>query len=280
MKTFVRASVLLALVGAVDLAGQERRYGLEVSTPAAEGLDTAKLRSLVARAKETNSSALVILKNGKLVLEWYEPTRRPIDATTVTPSVVSMLVGQLIDARKLDLDTPVSAFYPEWKEGHGARITVRHLLSHTSGLHPDPNSEKLEATGDFVGAALSSAIDQEPGSFFRYNNNGVNLLAGVASQAAGTRIDDFARSSLFQPLGVTEFTWSSDAVGTSLGMSGLQIHAVDLAKLGQLMLNGGVWDGKRLISSEWIAKSVEPGQPYQATHGLLWRLYYDRGQLK
>ena len=264
-------------LASADLLGQEKRYGLDVSTPAAEGLDTAKVRRLTERAQETNSSALVILKNGKLVLEWYGLERQPIDAERLTAPVLSMLVGQLIDARKLVLDTVVSAFYPEWKEGRAAKISVRHLLTQTSGLHWQPNPETLESTGDYVEAALSSAIPHEPGSFYVSNSNGLNLLAGVASMAAAARLDEFARNSLFQPLGITEFSWASDAVGSSLGMAGLHLHAVDLAKLGQLMLDGGVWNGKRLISGEWIERSLEPSQ--LSGHGLLWRLYYARGGL-
>jgi CubicO group peptidase (beta-lactamase class C family) len=87
-------------------------------------------------------------------------------------------------------------------------------------------------------------------------------------------IDQFAKTSLFKPLGITEFVWTKDRAGNPHGMAGLQIHAVDLAKLGQLMLNDGVWAGARLLSSDWIHMSTKPGQPYNPTNGLLWWLYY------
>lgn len=269
----------MALTAPVRLSAQGNSprilHGLELGDAYTEGLDTAAMRLLVERARATNSSALVVLKNGKLVLEWYAHPRQPIEAMSATKSIVSMGLGHLIDQGKLKLDQPVHTLFPEWKEGRRSSITVHHLMNHTSGLQAEVTTEKIYASPDFVQHALKSEIIHEPGRVFFYNNSALNLLAGIAGKAAGEPLDKYLGKSLFAPLGITDFDWTKDQAGNPHGMSGLQIHAVDLAKLGQLMLNRGEWQGKQLLSRTWVEQSVRPGQPYNPTNALLWWLVFD-----
>ncbi len=253
--------------------------GLTTSTPEAEGLDPAALARLLKESEESHSSGLVLLRHGKLVGQWYfGGTSRRIEAMSATKSVVSLAVGLLLDEGKLaSIDEPVATFFPEWRQTPKARITVRHLLNHTSGLYTRRTTEAIYASKDFVRFALDTRVDAEPGTTFVYNNSATNLLAGVITAAAGEPLDEYLRRRLFEPLGIEDVTWSRDPSGNRHGMSGMQIHPVDFAKIGQMMLDGGVWQGRRVVSQEWITQSTQgPSQPRDPTCGLLWWLEADR----
>ena len=217
----------------------------------------------------------MIVKNGKLIGEWYFGKRRaPIESMSATKSIVSLAIGHLIDSSKIkSLDEPVYSFYPEWKQGRKKQITLRHLLNHTSGLQADRTTEEIYQSPDFVKLALSAELASDPGSKFFYNNKATNLLAGIVKVASGKRLDEYLRDEIFAPLGITEFSWTLDKSGNPHGMSGLQIHALDLARIGQMLLDEGTWDGKQIVSKKWIDESTSPGQPFDPGCGLLWWLF-------
>lgn len=244
---------------------------LESSDPIDEGLDLDALDALYQRAEEANSDALVILRNGKLVLEEHFGTDDgPIESMSVTKSIVNLALGHLIDAGTIEsLDTPVYTFYPEWKQGKKQTITVRHLLSHTSGLQTGRTTEEIYASPDFVQLALCAELAWEPGEGFFYNNKAVNLLAGIVERASGQKLDAYLGEHVFAPLGITEFTWTKDPAGNPHAMSGLQIRPADLARLGQLMLDEGRWGDEQVLSAEWVRESTR-AQDLYGRCGLLW----------
>ncbi|HZS39203.1 MAG TPA: serine hydrolase [Polyangia bacterium] len=245
---------------------------------AKEGIDPAALKELVDAAEKSKSSSLVVVKNGKLIGEWYfGGAARPIETMSATKSIVSLAVGRLLDDGKLkSLDQPIHELFPEWKQGRKKLITLRHLLNHTSGLQAQPTTgEEIYPAPDFVKLALAAELDGDPGARFFYNNKAVNLLAGVVAAAAGKPLDEYAREVLFAPLGITDWKWTRDRAGNPHAMAGLRLRAIDLAKIGVLLADGGTWQGKRVISKSWIDESTKPGQAYVARCGLLWWLVFE-----
>ncbi len=242
--------------------------------PGLDRVDSAALARLVEAAENSRTSALVVLHDGELVGSWYDPGgARRIESMSVTKSVVSLAVGRLLALGKVEsLDVPVARFYPEWEAGPRAQITLRHLLNHTSGVDSPMPTTPIYRSDDFVRFALEAELTAEPGTEVRYNNNATNLLAGIIGVASGRRMDRFIGEELFAPLGITDFTWTLDSSGNPHGMAGLQIHAVDLARLGQLALQDGVWEGERLLPSGWISESFAPGSELARSVGLLWWL--------
>src|SRR5262249_47868467 len=115
----------------------------------------------------------------------------------------------------------------------------------------------------------------DPGTRWDYNNKAVNLLAGIVQKASGRRMDIYLRAELFRPLGIRNFFWTLDRAGNPHGMSGLQILPNDFAKIGQLVLNKGVWAGIQLIKESWFEVSMRPGTPTRPDYGLLWWLISD-----
>jgi CubicO group peptidase (beta-lactamase class C family) len=243
--------------------------------PADVGIDLAALERLKKRAEQAGSDAVVVVKDGKIVADWtFDKPAGPIEAMSATKSVVNLAIGRLIDQKKiLSIDQRVSDFYPEWKQGRKRAITIRQLLNHTSGLQNNPITTEIYASPDFVQFALAAELSDEPGARFAYNNKAVNLLAGIVQKASGRRMDIYIGEEIFKPLGITDFTWSLDSAGNPHGMAGLQIRAVDSAKIGQMMLDGGAWRGTRVVSEDWVRLSTgQPGQPHDPTCGLLWWL--------
>jgi CubicO group peptidase (beta-lactamase class C family) len=222
---------------------------------------------------------VVIVKDGKLVADWtFGKPEGPIEAMSATKSIVSLAIGSLIDQGKIkSLDQPVSDFYPEWKRGRKRQITIRHLLNHTSGLENKPITREIYDSPDFVQFALAAELGDDPGSRFSYNNKAVNLLAGIVLKTSGRRMDTYIGEEIFKPMAITQFQWSLDPAGNPQAMAGLQIRAIDLAKIGQMMLDGGKWKETRIVSEEWVRISTsQPGQGLAPTCGLLWWLIPDR----
>src|SRR5262249_41207844 len=141
----------------------------------------------VARARETHSDALVVLRDGKRVGEWnFTRSREPIEAMSDTKSIVSLAIGRLIDSGKLrSLDQPVCELYPKWKQSGKKAITIRHLLTQRSGLATRRTTEDIYSQRNFVRYALAAPLESLPGEHWVYNNRAMNLLAGVVQRASG-----------------------------------------------------------------------------------------------
>ena len=248
------------------------------SAPAApREVSATRLARLVESARETASSALVVIQDGEVLGEWsFSDNRAPIQTMSITKSVLALLVGCLVDRDELAPSTPVVAHFPEWKGERQAKVTVAHLLAHTSGIEEGERTSDIYASESFVRHALEKPIVHEPGTHYEYGNRASNLLSGVIARAAGKPTDALARECLFEPLGIRRFSWSHDRAGAAHGLAGLHLLPRDLAKLGELVLAGGSWMGRRVISADWIRRVTEEPAPVQPAHrrlsGLWWLL--------
>jgi len=243
------------------------------STPGARSLAPApipagRVEALVRRAAQNDSTALVIWKEGELVLErWFDGEPRPIESMSITKSVTALAIGRLVTDGRLDsIDRPLSDWYPQWREGPKSGITLRHLLAHTSGL--DPWFDRLRAE-DPVAAVLDSPLVSSPGTRFEYNNAAIILLPAVVHRISGKPMDELVRDEIFAPLGIRDFSWARAPNGIPYANAGLQIRPADLARIGELLRNRGTWRGHEILSSAWIDEMLRPGT-VEPTYGLLW----------
>lgn len=253
------------------------------------GISAHALNHLLARARATESDALVIVKDDRLVTAAWTPAgHEPVELMSVTKIFLSLAVGLVWDDGKIEsLDQTVCDFFPEWKaDPLKSRVTIRNILTHTSGIQSNPTTEEIYATRDFVKLALDATMSDAPGTRFSYNNKAANLLAGLVEKAAGRKLDDFLKQRLFTPMGITDFKWQRDPAGNPHGMAGLRMRATDLAKIGQLMLHRGIWNGKRLLSERYVTEATtDQFREHYATKnnrrltapemGLLWWLKFD-----
>ena len=263
--------------------------GWRTGTLAGQGLDADAIAECLARIRDgeyKNLHSFLIARRGILVLEEYfagtDGWRGQVvfdkdrlhDTRSVSKSVTSALVGIAIDKGFIDsVDVPMHQFFPDYSAHITAekkQITLRHLLTMTSGFSWDqsgahksepgsPNSEaQMENSDDFIGYVLSADMSDEPGERFNYNSGCAILLAGIIKKVSGLHADAFANEYLFGPLGIRQSDWWRTKTGLPQTHAGLRLRPRDLAKIGQLYLDRGVWNGVEVLPAEWIEDSVSP----------------------
>lgn len=234
---------------------------------------------------EANVHAIVVRHHGRLVYERYfrgedERYGEPLglvsyDASTkhdlrsITKSVVSLLVGIAIDRGWIrHVDLPVLSAFPEYGDlqaSAASALTLRHLLTMSSGLdwnealpysNPRNSERRMNDAPDRSRFVLEQPAVHTPGGLFCYNGGLTTLLAEFVERAAGRPLDVFASEVLFEPLGIADVEWLRYPDGTPNATSGLRMRAPDVAKFGQLMLDGGAWAGRQIVSSAWVQEST------------------------
>ena len=248
-------------------------------TKAQGSVDQAKLSALLSAAEKTHSESVIIYQNNQLVTEKYfglGSVDKKIEAMSCTKSIVGLAVAcMLSDGLLEDINTPVHQFYPEWNQGRKKLITVKHLVHMSSGIQNVPNASlEIYPSPDFVQLALAAELSHEPGEVFSYNNKSLNLMAGVIEKITGKRMDQYIGERLFAPLGITDFTWTLDDAGNPHVMAGCQIRPADFAKLGLLVINQGLFQGKEIIKAQMIEAMLKASEQSQV-YGMLWWLDYE-----
>lgn len=234
------------------------------------------LQEIKQQAIEKKSDSVLIMQGNQQLLSYFSTdVEQPIELMSAYKSIVAIAIGRLLFTGQLaSLDEPIYRFYPEWQQGSKSKITVRHLLSHTSGLQNVNNAgEEIYPSPDVIKLALAAELLEQPGTVARYNNKAVNLLAGIIEQASGMRMDKFIITELFAPLQIHRYKFYYDQAGNPHAMAGLELTASDAAKFGLLIANNGIWGSESLLSKEYIAEMLAQGQPFESRMGLLWWRY-------
>ncbi len=242
------------------------------SQTANDTLDKIKQRSI-----ETNSDAVLIIQNGKTLLDYKGKEKGLIELMSCTKSLSALAIVKLIQEGKIrSLDQPLHEYFPEWKQGEKQHITIRHILDHTSGLQNDSNStEELYQAKNLVKFALDAPLIETPGKVFRYNNKAVNLVAEIVKIASGKRLDLYMEEKFFSPMQLNDYKWRLDKDGNPFVFANLQMTAEDFIKFGELFLEDGIWNGKILIGKDSLAKLLEPSK-HSPHCGLLWWLIFNK----
>ena len=215
------------------------------------------------------NDSLLVLHRGRLVYEHYEEGEGEDSLFPVyscTKTVVSALVGIAIKEGYIDsVDQKVAEFYPEAVIAPGqeskADMTIRHLLTMTSGLPQDLEAHCDDCMGapDVGLAAFETPQAAAPGEKFLYSSNpGMQCLGGILERRTGRTLSEYARVKLFEPLGITSVVWEHLSDGSSRAGSGIEMTARDMLRLGHLYLNDGCWDGLRILPEGWVEQS-KPG---------------------
>jgi CubicO group peptidase (beta-lactamase class C family) len=157
--------------------------------------------------------------------------------------------------------------YADLRSPQRDQITLRHLLTMSQGLAWDEdlpysnpaNSEiRMDSSSDPVRYALSQPIVTPPGAVYNYSGGSATIIAALLRKSTGQTLDALARTELFEPLGITDFEWTHFASGDPVAASGLRMRPRDLAKIGQLVLDHGAWNGKQIVPADWIAAATSP----------------------
>ena len=221
--------------------------------------------------------AVVVSVDGETVLSYYRD-RRPTDYAhvwSVTKSVMSILVGIAIDEGRLQLDQTLADLLPDHADRMSDEVrsvTLRQLLTMTSGMQGGHSSLDIGAK-DPIGQLVTAAFVAEPGATFVYSNASAHIVGAVLRRTVDRPLLDYAREKLFDPLGIDTrpawqgwnveaglskpgFAWAADRDGTNTGCCGLKLTAPEMLKIGQLYLDDGRWQGRQLVSPQWVKDST------------------------
>lgn len=239
-------------------------------------------------------NGVVVVQDGALLYEKYadpyHPAARHI-LNSCTKSFLSTLVGIAIDRGHIvGVDEPVVSYFPEWviDDPRKQRITIGHLLSMASGIRwpqygPDNISDRMTGSPNWVEFILAQPMAAEPGKHINYSNGDSHLIAAILHHATGDVLE-FASTNLFAPLSIDDVRWDRDPQGINIGSATLYLRPRDMAKLGQLVLNHGHWNGTSVVSPKWLQQAtsshVKMPSNQLTDYGYYWWLYPDHGLIE
>jgi len=259
--------------------------GWVIGAPEDVGIETAAVERLVGAISAGEAGALhslLLVRDGKLVVEEYFHGWRADELhrlASVTKSVDSLLVGIAIDHGEIaGVDVPILELLPDRAANADSgweAVRLEHLLTMSMGLDwSEQEAYQFTPTGeDRIADVLARNVVAEPGTEWRYVSRNTNLLSDILLQATGMHADVFAAERLFAPLGITTWDWEENKYEGHPGMSGtLMMRPRDMAKLGQLVLDEGSWQGQVVVSPEWIRESTRfhMKPPAADGYGYLW----------
>jgi CubicO group peptidase (beta-lactamase class C family) len=239
--------------------------GWRTAAPEEQNMDGGMIARVLEIIEEENLAfhSLLIIRNGYLVSETYfhgYTEQRKHDLYSVTKSFMATLVGIAIDQGHIaGVDTRMLDFFPDLAcdppDPQKDAMTLEDVLTMRTGLdweEVDPTFTALYRSPDWVQYLFDLPMDAAPGSYFLYCSGCSHLLSAAVGQATGMPVRDFADEFLLHPLGITKLNWETDMQNIPIGGWGLSITPRDMAKLGYLYLHEGMWEGRRIVSAEWV----------------------------
>lgn len=237
------------------------------------------------------TDALLIIQNGKVVFEQYAAPTGPDTphlTWSVSKSVMATVLGVAFGEGRFRLEDPVATYYPAMQQH--PQVRIRDLMHWASGLDWQEDYEYAPVKSSVVAMLYTRGrkdmadytahhgVAAAPGERFLYSSGDSNLLAAALRQMVGPQhYADYPWTALFEPLGIERAVWERDAQGTFVGSSYLYLTARELARIGQLMLDNGAWQGRQLLPAEWVTFTRTPfanaaAEPGEAMPGAQWWL--------
>jgi CubicO group peptidase (beta-lactamase class C family) len=256
----------------------------------------------------SNTTGIVVLKNGKTLYEKYfneYTAARTVHIASVTKSIFSALIGIAIEKGHIkSIDQKVLDFFPDYTIMEGEKniqsVTIRDMLTMTAAYkYKTEPYEKFFASDNWIKAALDLLEGKMPAGQFMYSAIiGTHILSGILVKATGQSVFDFAAENLFSPLDIhvehnvvlhtkeeqlaffqdnNVSGWVADQQGFNTAGWGLTLTPVDMAKIGQLYLNGGTWENRQIIPAWWIDESTKEHSRWgELPYGYLWWIIDDK----
>lgn len=238
------------------------------SSPEAEGVSSAKLQAFVdGLGKIDGMHSVMVVRHGKVIMEgWWAPYTAADNHVlySLSKSFTSTAVGFAVAEGKLKVTDPVLKFFPDEAPADPTEnlkaMRVQDLLTMTTGHEKEPPTAP-----DAMSAAsfLSHPVPRKPGTHFKYNTAATFMQSAIVQKVTGKTVLDYLKPRLFEPLGIENPKWDRNYQGISLGGYGLRVRTEDIAKLGQLYLQKGIWKGVQLLPREWVAAATSK----QVTNG-------------
>ncbi|WP_245805827.1 serine hydrolase domain-containing protein [Bacillus alkalicellulosilyticus] len=234
-------------------------------------LDKDLMEKFNRSIEKSKIKSCLVLKEGTLIYQYYKNNKIQTNLQRInscTKSIISILIGITLDKGYISsIDVTMEHFFPDivakQMDFRKKNITIRQLLTMSVGLDwpefGEWNYMPPMFHRDLVDFVFDRELIEEPGLSMNYNSGCSHVLSAVLTKATGMKTSAFAEEYLFKPIGIDgNYLWFEDAKGISYGSDGLRLHPSSLAKIGQLYLQEGMWNGKQIVSSEWVRSSTEP----------------------
>ncbi len=244
--------------------------------PEEEGLSSRQIAAFLREVRKEPTlelHGLMILRHGAVICDAYFGAYHPRywhAEHSLSKSVTATAIGMLIDERKLSLDDKAVKILekrlPPLAQLTHKAISVRHLLTMTAGATFSEAGVLVE--NNWLRAYFESSLRFEPGKSFFYNSLNSYVLAAIVKEITGQGLLAYIKPRLLDPLGITVYHWETSPEGIEDGGWGLYLRREDAAKLGQLYLNGGIWNGQRLLSEAWVQAATRPMVPTSESNGM------------
>ena len=245
----------------------KQRLRLPRALPAQMNTDPRGVQEFVNALCRKETHSVMVVRHGHVIAEgWWAPHQREDQTAlfSLSKSFVSMAVGLALEEGLLELEERVLPQFPESPMKGDPRweaLTIRHLLTMTMG-HDTGNSHRgiefqMDREHPWLPAILSEPLELDPGSYFTYDNRSTFLLSALLQQKTGCTVFDYLKPRLLDPLGMEDAWWEQSPEGISAGAFGLNLRTEDLACFGQLLLQRGWWQGRRLIDPAWVDQATQ-----------------------
>ncbi|WP_157388660.1 serine hydrolase domain-containing protein [Nocardia terrae] len=227
------------------------------ANPEAVGMDSAAVNDALDFGTRAGGVAVQIYRHGCLVGDRTPTGNLPLPLASATKGVAATVVGRAVTLGYFGVDDPLSKFFPQADPAH-ANLTVRQVLTQTTGLHFSWPADVAGLATDSVEQTLAEPADHAPDSTFQYAQNVIALLPKIVELTTGTDFQDFAQREVFQPLGIArgDWIWLRDRSGTTAVNGGLAMRPDDLGRLGRLMLQQGRWNDRQLVDADYIRQAT------------------------
>ena len=228
---------------------------------------------LAGMVKLHNTLSFMIVRNDTILFEHYAAhynDTNTVSSFSVAKSFISALIGIAIEEGKIkSVNQPVTDFIPEMKDKRYSQVTIKHLLKHTSGIHfskqrYNPNSDNAQFyyTTHLREKMLQLRIEEPPGLHFNYGSENYQLLGLIIERATNQTLSNYLQEKLWKPLGMENNAfWNTDnnnKTGIEKAFCCLNATTHDFAKLGRLFLNNGNWNGRQILSAQWVRDATQP----------------------
>lgn len=208
--------------------------------------------------------SVMVIKDGQVILEKWESQGKPEEAhilNSVSKTFTSAAVGIAIGEGRLKLTDKLVDFFPEYVPANASAnlkaITVRDLLTMNCGHDTDPTGKIRTVEGaNWVKEFMAYPVEHKPGTFYCYNSLGTYMLSAIVQKVTDQKVVDYLYPRLFMPMGIDKPQWQESPQGINTGGWGLFLKTEDLAKMGQLLLQKGFWDGKQLIPKWYVEEAT------------------------
>lgn len=260
-----------------------------LSDPDSVNMDSRKIEQVYLdffnEERYPTAQSLLIVRHGKLVAEAYCKDAADLyslhNIKSATKSITSILTGIMLDLGRIEsLDNSLYDYLPEYFDDDIRKrsITIRHILTMETGLEFDDDihtREMLYNHGSSLTYVLKKDLVFDPGTDWYYGDGNPQLISGLIQKTSGMTESEFAEEYLFDPLGITNYLWETTHDSLTLGSIGLWLTARDMAKIGFLMANKGMWYGTRVVSESWVTESTRKQSSF-SNYGYYWYLVEDK----